>query len=372
MDLNVSELLHTTESLTAGERFLIGLSLALLGMALTMVTAILISRLRKASRERHSAKLRSHFQRTINMLIVTQPANEDPQSSRAVLSYRITELKSIIEKSALARQLLIDEIIHIKKNLTGNAVDLLCEIYTTLGLDIVSRKKLKSRHWQEKAKGIREISEMNDTAMLETVQSFLYSSNPTLTTEAMIGAIRLNREKPFAFLDGYLDEISPWVTINLYKHIAALPQNQLPDFSQWFQHSNDSVVLFALRMARQLRQARALGKLLTLMQHRNVEVVSEAILTIGDLEAFELADGLIKMRNVFWNNPRAAASFMITLEKIGAGEDAVSAATEFSSHPSYEVRFLALKILRRMSKTPVEADEAQKKILEHLNEPLLQ
>jgi hypothetical protein len=371
MELKLQQLLRL-QSLSAGERILIYLTATFLALAIIAIVSIFVSRLQKASKEKEASRLRNIFRNALNMIVVMQPSDEAKASSQASMSYRMQELKLAITKGDLAKQLLIDEIIHLKKNLTGQAVDVLQRVYYNLALETFSRSKLRSIKWEERAKGIREIAEMDDIDMLPDVQSLLNSSNVILRTEAMVASIRLNREKPFSFLHAYPEKITPWVTINLFKHISALPQQRIPDFSLWLNESNDSVVMFSLKVVRQLRQTRAVGKIISLLKHGDPEVVSEALLTLGDLEAYDMLENLLEQKESFRTNAQVALSFMMTLEKIGEGPEAISVANEFVSHPSYEVRFQAMKVMRRLGQNPELSNEADRRIVEHLNEPLLQ
>lgn len=357
-------------TLTDGELFIVWLSVFFLFSAVLAICTIFVSRVMKSSREKKAATLRSQFRKVLNVVIVNHTMSKDLTPS-ATLSYRIEEIKSMIEHWRPGRQILIDELIQTKKNISGNAVTILKDVYYNLGLIADSRSKLSNVFWYEQAKGVRELSELEDYPSLPAVKKFLGDRNEILRHEAILATMKLDKEAPLRFLDSFEGHIAPWMMINIYQYLSTLPQEKVPQFKQWLSSNNESVTLFSLRMIRQLRQIGAVADVAGLTRHHNPEIAALAILTIGDFEAFELADSLLSSDEVFWINDAACEALMKTIGKIGAGEHAIRVARKFTEHPSYDVRFHAHIALKNLGFRDRHVG-LDKKILDHINEPLLQ
>jgi hypothetical protein len=364
----VDTIFDSPYSFSSSEWFLIYVSVCLILCAFMGIIAIFVSRIRKSTKEKREARLKVQFQKILNALIINQGVSDSPTS---VLTYRIDELKKTIGDSNFATQLLIDEIIRTKKNLTGSAVILLTEIYYLLGLDVVSRNKLSSIRWYEQAKGIREVSEMKDHQSLPAIRKFIDSPNMTLRDESILAIMRLDQRNPFGFLNGFEGELNVWMLVNIFQHLSTLPVDQVPDFQKWFEHENESIVYFALSVARQRRQRSAIEGVIKLLKHDNVNIAKLAIEALGELEAFEATDDLLFMTDRSWADSELSNALMVTLGKIGSGQNVVMTLQKFATHPDYLVRFNALKSLQILDKHNQILNNAQK-ILEHINEPLLQ
>jgi hypothetical protein len=357
-------------TMTGGELFMIWLSVFFLLSATVAVCAIFISRLVKSSREKKAAVLRTQFRKMLNIVIVNHTMSKGSSPS-AILNYRLEEIKTITRHWRSGRQILIDEIIQMKKNISGNAVTILKDVYHNLGLITTSRSKLSSVRWYEQAKGVREVSEMEDYQSLPAVKTFLTSRNEILHHEAILAMMKLEKEAPLRFLDSFVGDIRPWMVVNIYQYLSSLPQDNVPQFKRWLHTNNESVALFSLKMIRQLRQTAAVADVAELTKHHNSEIVALAILTIGDFEAFEFAEILLSSDEVFWINDAACEALMKTIGKIGAGDHAIRVAKKFTEHPSYDVRFHAHQVLKNLGVRDQNVG-LDKKILDHINEPLLQ
>ena len=94
--------------------------------------------------------------------------------------------------------------------------------------------------------------------------------------------IRLNYEDPFAFLDKLVKPFTSWEQLHVYEMINR-HQITVPDFGQWLNSRNETVVVFSIRMIRAFKQSESFEKLYPLLDHRNPEIREEAIVTLGEL-----------------------------------------------------------------------------------------
>ncbi len=159
-----------------------------------------------------------------------------------------------IASDTYRRQVLIDQMIDVSINLKGEESRKLLGLYKHLGLDRDSIKRANDRRWHKKIKGFRELAFMNIKDANGAIYKALNSSNEILRMEAQIALVRLGDENAFEFLSHLKRPFSLWEQITLHELI--IQHNiHVPSFKKWLTSSNPTVVMFALRMIREFKQA---------------------------------------------------------------------------------------------------------------------
>jgi hypothetical protein len=207
-----------------------------------------------------------------------------------------------IASDRFRRQVLIDQIIDVSINLKGDSEEKLNNLYTQLGLYQDSIRKAYSRKWHYKVKGFRELAFMNNRDANDEIFKALNSGNEILRMEAQIALVRLSGENPFMFLNQLKRPFSLWEQITLYE---LLIQHNLPvpDFMEWLDSPNPTVLMFALRMVREFKQQNAEGQVTKVLSHPEVRVKHLAIEVAGDLNMRSSLEIMKKMyKNEDYNN----------------------------------------------------------------------
>jgi len=292
-----------------------------------------------------------------------------------VFDYHVEQLWHIA-KSRFERQVLIDEILELRKSLSGNAVHVLGATYFSLKLHKDSRKKLHSIYWATRAQGIRELSVMNYQYAVPWISVFLSSSNRVLREESVMALVRIRSSNSFRFLEIYRGEITPWMCINIHHHLQTWDSRNLPQFSRWFSSKNESVILFCLKMARDFGQTQAIPQILELCRHTRKEIAADAIDSIRQLEAFEYRDEVVKLTHAHHNDPWLLSKVIRCLGDIGVPEKDLEIVLPYLNHKDYEVRFQSARSLTKLGfslqqLTSLEVSESAKKIITHVSDPLL-
>jgi uncharacterized protein YhhL (DUF1145 family) len=321
---------------------LLSISVALLLLSIALVFFILISRLVKSYHLKKEEKYKHLFREIIYGLSVQEKSYLDDKSDDNLL-----ELKKNI-KSVFGQQVLIDELIHIRKNVVGTSADNIYAIYTNLGLHQNSLKKLKSISWVTKARGIRELAEMDYYKAVPEIQQFLTVPQQTIREESILALIRLSKNDSFNFINDYKGEITPWIEINIHKHLLTLDSRKLPNFSLWFQHPNRSVRCFSLKMARLFRQTESLPQLITLLTEADEGVALLAAEAICDMAGEEYAAPLAETLRNTWDYDQISIRLINTLGSIADPQIHSKFITPFLSHPDYEVRLATVRALEQL------------------------
>jgi|GEM_PF-4441209 len=341
------------------------------------ILILFISRVTKSDRHQRTSTLRRAFQKILNKIIVNESVGSETPD--AAFEFYMAELRMVAGNSSFARRVLIAQILELKKSLTGNSANALTKTYNTLGLVMESRAKLTDWGWEKRASGIRDLAEMGCTDSVSLIRKSLRARNQTLREETLIALIRLD-SKPLSFLDSYDATLSEWMRINIFNYLKKIDTRRLPVFSQWFNHSNTSVVLFAISMAREFKQISSVPGLASLLYSADPNVVGMCITAVGDLEAYQYRDDVARLSTHVWKFPRLASKVVSCLGKIGDIDADAALLGKFLAHPTYAVRFEAVAALRKFGEkgeyylrnSKARSDFSLDGIINHFSDPLLQ
>jgi len=196
-----------------------------------------------------------------------------------------------IASSNFKRQILINQIIELSVNMQGKAKEDLRNLYLDAGLKKDSLQKAYSRKWHENVKGFRELAFMDIRSANEQIIKCLNSHNQILRMEAQIALVRLSDDNPYTFLDLLEKPLAKWEQITLHELLEQHNLN-VPDFSQWFESENLSIVVFSLQMVSWFDQKEALPRVIGMLENENEQVRNRAIRTCGDLRKKEALPAL--------------------------------------------------------------------------------
>ena len=189
--------------------------------------------------------------------------------------------------------ILMKELIALYKNTVGQAAENIQSIYLSHDFPKYSLNKLNNWRWYIKAKGIKELSDMDFTDASKEIMQFINHENPMLRTEAQTALVKLSNFDALRFLNETQYPISEWQQMKFLNILSDKEVSSLPDFSQWLHSSNETVVIFSLKLIRHflsIKDSSAVEKILT---HHSLKVRIEAVETIGVLHD-ENALSLIK------------------------------------------------------------------------------
>ncbi len=189
-------------------------------------------------------------------------------------------------KHAFNREIFINELLSLHNNLFGESAKRLGDLYFNLELYKDSLKKIDSRQWAVKAKGFRELAQMDVKDAGRKIEKYVNSHNNILRIESQIAMVRLNEDNPLFFFDDLKHELSEWEQINILDALLYHKIN-IDSFERWMNNPNDSVVIFAIKMAGFFKHIQSWPRVLELLEHSNPDIRREAIKT---LDLFEIAE----------------------------------------------------------------------------------
>jgi HEAT repeat protein len=375
----MNEQIQKWYGLPALELILIEVSILFILVSTCLVLFLLISRAIKNRNEKRRSILRSNFQEILNQIIF-QESFSKPDEVIPSFEFRVDELRSHLGQSKFAKQVLIDQLLELKKNLTGISAEALVATYRKLDLHLFSVAKFKGLQWKRKGQALRELAEINYQEAIVPITRLLKSNRRTLREESAVALMRLRSEEPLSFLHSYSGAISPWMEINIHHHLLALDHRKIPQFSQWFDNPNVSVSLLCIKMAQLFRQASSLPALVSVLRNPNQEVAGQAAEALGEMEAYPYANEVATLAASVWDKKNVTLQVIKCLGKIGVDEKHSSLLKKFLSHPSYEVQFEAARNLISLGQEgrslvqlfSDQEGQSFRGVMDHLSEPLLQ
>lgn len=195
-----------------------------------------------------------------------------------------------------ARQVAIDELIKCKKNFSGAVAENIIALYNQLGLREDSLLKMKNkRKWYLQARGIQELYLMDQKDLLTKIYRETNSKHEFVRSEAQIAVIHLTGFNGLRFLDVITYPLTLWQQIKLLEQLKLFGKKEdLSDrIPKWLLSKNETVIVFALRLAAEYQQFAVKDKIAACLVHPSKIVRTQAIKTLITLSDESTASILI-------------------------------------------------------------------------------
>jgi len=268
---------------------LIGAMTFFIAVMFFLLIAILLNRIRMERRQSIKDELIPKYQNLI-LLFLSHQYPEDKEYMDSM---------SKLKRSGFKKQILIDQIVDVAKNLKGLNLEKIRDLYFGLKLHKKTYRKIKWGQWHKKIKGIKELCALSIPDKKDIILKYAHSRNEILRMEAQTALVDLSRFEdnpaPFKFLDDLSEPLSRWEQIALYQVMLERGINP-PDFSRWIYSDNYTIILFCLRMIREYKQIEHADLVKDLAWHDNDEVRRLTYEVLGDLH---LVPQLKEVRRLF-------------------------------------------------------------------------
>jgi hypothetical protein len=243
---------------------------------------------------------------------------------------------------AYNRKVIINELMLARKNLTGQAGQIIEQLYTSLELQLDSEQKLRSYKWHKKAKGIQELSLMSQRQYWKSIYRLTDHSNEHVRMEAQAGIVRLLGFIGLRFLNSASYQISEWQQINLLYLLQSLPVAEFQGIERWLHSGNKSVVIFALKLIASFRRYEQHDLVIKCLQRSEPEIRQQSIKTLANIYREDTTAFIIEhYASETWHNKLESLK---TLAKIGAEDVAPFLVGEIND-PDPSIRMEAARAL---------------------------
>jgi hypothetical protein len=265
-------------------------NVALIGiffLILSLLTFILLYMYRRNLHEKKHDKWR-----LISDLLIRKAVFYEDEEIEEDTEIPVTDRAKKLMNDKHFRKLLTQEIISAKKNISGTASENLKHLYIQLGLGRYALKKFKSSKWYVIAEVIQELTLMEMKEFVYQLYYYANDENEHVRMEAQSALVQFEGFQGLSFLDFVSYPISDWQQIKLLQQLSLVPPENI-DLSDWIKSKNNSVVIFALKLARIYQRFDIYDEIVKCLDHPDGKVRSEAIFCLNEIYTDETADQFI-------------------------------------------------------------------------------
>ncbi|QED37379.1 hypothetical protein FK178_06440 [Antarcticibacterium arcticum] len=258
------------------EIFLISCTLVFMFSIVLFVFLTISSRTKKIRREIYRKKNTSHINNTL-FAIAFDGAGLD--------NFKDDPLFKRNWKRKLYKDQFLTELIKLHRLYGGEIAHNLRKCYKDFRLIQLSYSKVRSRKWELKCAGIQELGEMEIKKAVPVILEYTRSKNNTLKMVALIEVIHLSGLKGLSLLEDYKEPLNDWIQLNLLESIKEANISEVPDFGYLLESTNETIVIFGLRLLTLFRQDHHLPTVKLLQTTSSRKINMQARITFKQLTA---------------------------------------------------------------------------------------
>lgn len=254
----------------------------------------------------------------------------------------INKLKSCITDK-FKRRIVVSTLVRLRNEISGEMAEAIQKLYFQTGLINYALPRLKSKKWYIVAKGIKELKQFQVKEVYNEIVIHVNHPKREVRNESQLYLVTLFHFEGLKFLDVLQTPLSEWDQIQLLEVLQKFDDQEIPDIKPWLKSTNDSVAIFALKLAKIYNQFEAKEALIELLNHKNKKIRVDVIQVLSDLQAVE-AKSILK-NNFKKLSIEEQIAFFKLLENIYESTDE-SFLLAHVAHKNFEIKLAALKILK--------------------------
>tara|TARA_R110001583_G_scaffold173582_2_gene327666 strand:+ start:20554 stop:21657 length:1104 start_codon:yes stop_codon:yes gene_type:complete len=257
----------------------------------------------------------------------------------------INKLKRGI-KNTFKREIIISTLLKLKNEISGEMAESIQNLYFQINLKSYALVKLKNKKWYIIAKGIRELTLFQVKEAHDEVLKHIDHPKKEVRKEVQLYLVNLFNFEGLIFLNQLKTQLSEWDQIQLLEELQKFENQEIPDITSWLKSTNDSVVIFALKLAKIYNKFEMKDVLIDLIKHKSEKVRLELIPVLSYLQVDD-AKGVLK--HTFNESSKyEKIEFFKLLENLADDNDELFI-IEHIHHENFEIKFSALKTLKNIN-----------------------
>ena len=191
---------------------------------------------------------------------------------------------STVSSSPSFRNLFLQKLAESEKKFSGAAQNKLKDLFQEYGLQEEALKKLNQKKEHIIAGGIQELTAMHVEEALPKISTFLTHPSAQVYQEAQYAMVNFKGFEGLHFLNTISSKISEWQQLRLLISITHIPENSGDNIKSWMESSNESVVIFTLKLIRKFQILSLYSTVINLLDHPSVDVRIQTVQTLLSLE----------------------------------------------------------------------------------------
>ena len=308
-------------------------------MAIIMGLMVYLKSLRNRLRikGRIEATYKKKYEADLIEYLYADDAPENNEQQQKIIAYLAKS-----SHNRLKRKLIIDTFLKLKNEISGETADAIQNLYYKTGLINSATSKLTSKKWDAVARSIRELTQFEIKEAHDQIIPLINHPKKEVRNEIQKYLVKLFRFDGLEFLDVLESNLSEWDQIQLLEILNKFNNLEIPDMSNWLRSTNDSVVLFTLKLVRIYNQYEAQEAIKALFNHTNTEIRIEAINIVNHLGIFEAVE-IIKT-DLFSRSLEEQIAFFKMMEEMAMPDD-IPFIKEHIQHENFYIRVSVMKIM---------------------------
>lgn len=292
---------------------------------------------------RHNEKVVVKYQKEYELDLITYlyAGNEEEEISPE--QHQIIEKLKIRAVDKFKRRVIVSTLLRLRNEISGEMAESIQKLYHNTGLISYALSRLKRKKWYVVAKGIRELTQFHVKEVHDEIAIHVNHPKREVRNEAQLYLVTLFHFEGLKFLTILQTQLSEWDQIQLLEVLQRFDEQEIPDIIPWLKSSNDSVVVFALKLAKIYNQFEVKEVLIELLGHKREKIRIDAIDALSHLQVGEAKYDLKNNFNKL--NIDEQIAFFRMLENLYESTDE-SFLIEQIQHENFEIKLSALKILK--------------------------
>jgi len=254
----------------------------------------------------------------------------------------INKLKSCITDK-FKRRIVVSTLVRLRNEISGEMAEAIQKLYFQTGLINYALPRLNSKRWYIVAKGIKELKQFQVKEVYNEIVIHVNHPKREVRNESQLYLVTLFHFEGLKFLDVLQTPLSEWDQIQLLEVLQKFDDQEIPDIKPWLKSTNDSVVIFALKLAKIYNQFEVKEALIELLNHKNKKIRVDVILVISDLQVVE-AKSILKNNFEKLSIEEQIAFFKLLENSYESTDESFLLA--HITHKNFEIKLAALKILK--------------------------
>ena len=276
--------------------------------------------------------------------------NEDEEISKEQ-QVIINQLKNSVQEP-YKRKILISVLVKLQNEISGETADSIQQLYFHTGLLQYALYRLRHKKWYVIAKGIRELKQFHIREVQDEVMLHINHPRREVRKEMQLYMVNLFYFEGLHFLDQLETPLSEWDQIQLLGALERLQSQNIFSVNSWLRSSNDSVVFFALKLAKIYNQFDSVDELLKLLHHNNEQVRIDSIGVLSYLDVLE-AKEILKL-DIAHRSLDEKIAFFKMMENLYQKTDE-EFLVKYIHDENFEIKVSALKIFKKLNKEKFES-----------------
>ncbi|MCH7397128.1 HEAT repeat domain-containing protein [Belliella sp. DSM 107340] len=193
------------------------------------------------------------------------------------------------------KELIVESIIDLDRNLKGGQKKILIQAYLKFGLYSYLNELLLNGEWYYISKVLYYWRELGYTPSAKIIYPYVKHENLHIRKAAMLAYISISNEGPLQILEDYGDEISPIDEMKLLDILQRKKIKMPNKLGAWLSFDNSSQLGFVLKLVTHYNALEFAEKVINLLNHPERHVRFNALDVIGKLLLTKAECKLIEM-----------------------------------------------------------------------------